>query len=361
MNKALRVLVLTDHRSHSDSNSLYALCSELRQQPSIAAVHVASRGNAANDGFFYHFASTRLSAWPIEGEMQFGQGAYRFFQETVLADLNDYDWIWLRLPFPIPAGFFSFLTEAAGGESRIFNRPSGIEETSNKAFITQFLELSPDTQLCYNLDDVLRLQAQFPIVLKPLRSYGGQGIVKVHQERVFENRKAFDLKNYEAKLAKGFEDGGYLGMRFLKNVRKGDKRVVVVNGHILGAVLRLPPRGSWLCNAAQGGRAMIAAPDEREQWMAERLSEVLLPKGIAMFGMDTLVNDDNQRVLSEVNTLSIGGIKPMADLSGQPLVQLAAHWLTEYMEVQGNLLGSPVVIASKTTLNDAVNLKYRCL
>ncbi|MCB9293917.1 MAG: hypothetical protein H6559_12470 [Lewinellaceae bacterium] len=51
-------------------------------------------------------------------------------------------------------------------------------------------------------------------------------------------------------------------MKFLRNVRQGDKRIIVVNGEVLGAVLRLPPRGSWLCNAAQvpGSARLLPTP-----------------------------------------------------------------------------------------------------
>ena len=83
--------------------------------------------------------------------------------------------------------------------------------------------------------------------------------------------------------------------------------------------------------------------DARELQMARKLAETLLPKGIAMFGMDTLVDDDGQRILSEVNTLSIGGIKPLEDLSGQPLVKKTISLLTQYMLSGENLRRSALV------------------
>ncbi|MEQ8705315.1 MAG: glutathione synthetase [Phaeodactylibacter sp.] len=330
MNRKLSILVLTDHSNHTEHNSLYALCSALRRQPGIAHVHVASRGNTANAGFFTDYSSTRVRAWSLDGEMHFAHAPYRFLQETVPAELNDYDWIWLRLPHPIPGGFFEFLCSVYP-ESRIFNRPSGIRETSTKAFLTQFPKWSPDIKLCQSMEDVWEMQSRYPIVLKPLHSYGGQGILKVKNGKIYEQQKPVPIQQRTRELEAGFEQGGFLGMRFLKNVKQGDKRTVVVNGRILGSVLRMPPKGSWLCNAAQGGQAVFSEPDERERKMARELSKVLLPKGIVMFGMDTLVNDEGLRVLSEVNTLSIGGIKPMEDLSGKPMVSRAARQLARFM------------------------------
>ena len=78
--------------------------------------------------------------------------------------------------------------------------------------------------------------------------------------------------------------------------------------------------------------------------MARQLAEILLPKGIAMFGMDTLVEDDGQRILSEVNTLSIGGIKPLEELSGEPLVKRTTDLLTQYM-LAGENLRRPALVS----------------
>lgn len=330
MKPTTSVLVLTDHRNHSDHNSLYALCTELRRHPAVADVHVASRANPANDAFFYHHESTCLQVWAVEGEMAFSEAAYRFQQKTLGVDAKNYDWVWLRLPLPTPEGFYRFLRLEIG-EARIFNRPSGVEETGSKAFLTQFPQWCPDVQLCQTYEEVAAMQAQFPIVLKPLHSYGGKGVLKIKKGKVYEEAGPVPLKQYEQVLQSGFDEGGYLGMRYLKNVRKGDKRVIVVNREVLGAVLRMPPRGSWRCNAALGGRAVLAEVDSNERLIAQEVAEMLLPKGVVMFGLDTLVNDDGQRVLSELNTTSIGGVAPLQQLSGLPKVRQAVDLLVDYL------------------------------
>jgi glutathione synthase len=340
MSRKLRLLVLTDHLSHNSENSLYALCTALIAHPDIAAVHVASRGHIANAAFFAHGQSTLLQAWPLRGAMRYEDGARRFVQRTVLVDARDYDWIWLRLPRPIPPAFFAFLREAIG-EAHIFNRPSGIEETSTKQFLTHFQEYCPPIRLCQSVEDIRQFQEQFPIVLKPVQNYGGRGIVKVSKGYVYENRRRLSFHRYLPVLEKQLnEEGGYLAMEYLRNVRKGDKRIIVVGSEIIGAVLRLPPKGSWLCNAAQGGQAAATSVDEREWLIAQKLIEALAPRGILMFGIDTLVSNQGLRILSEVNTLSVGGLKPLQELSGKPVVQRTADLIAEFMR-QGESVGSP--------------------
>jgi glutathione synthase len=122
-----------------------------------------------------------------------------------------------------------------------------------------------------------------------------------------------------------------LAMKFLKNVTQGDKRTIVVNREILGAALRLPAPGGWLCNVNQGGHAILAEPDEDEHIIQEILTPMLHRKGVVIFGFDTLVDDDGRRVLSEINTLSIGGLVPLEEMSGKPVLKRAATLLWDYI------------------------------
>ena len=332
--KQYNILVLTDHQTHSRENSVYALCAALQAHPAVQCIHLASRGNEANRAFFYDHTATELEAWPVREDVSHEQGRTALLQHTIRVALRAYDIVWLRLPRPIPAGFFPFLCGAVG-EDRIINRPSGIVETGNKAFLTHFPELTPPLRYCTTVDDLWAFHEQFPIVLKPVESYGGRGVVKLQGGLIYEGETGIPFSDYRPQLEAQLARGGYLAMKYLKNVRRGDKRIVVVNGRVLGAVLRLPPKGSWICNAARGGSARPSRLTAEERRIVERLNEALLPRGIAMYGIDTLVGDDGRRVLSEVNTLSIGGIKPLAELTGRPLVERTAQLLVEYM--QGNV------------------------
>lgn len=327
--KRYNILILTDHNAHSSSNSIYELGTALLNHPMVKRLHVASRGNAANNGFFYESNTTELEVWSVRDRMDYDAQAKHFLQNTVRVDARYYDLVLMRLPRPIPDGFFAFLRENLD-ESRILNRPSGIEETSPKSFLMQIPEFCPPMAVCHTLEDIYQAAEEYPIVLKPMENYGGNGIVKVFQGVVYKNKSKMSFERYIPTLEAELENGGYLAMKYLRNVRKGDKRVVVVNGEILGAALRLPPKGSWLCNASQGGDSILAEVEERERQMANALSEILLPKGIVIFGMDTLVDDDGQRILSEVNTLSVGGMKPLQDMSKQPVLKRAADLIMDY-------------------------------
>ncbi len=328
--KPLNILILTDHRAHSKENSLYNLGKEIRLHPYCSSLHIASRGLEDNHSFFYDFDTTEVGVLPIQKAFNYQKTGRQFKKPEFVKSIHDYDFIILRLPRPIPDGFFAFL-ESVYPANRIINQPSGIEETSSKAYMLNFEKWCPPMKLCRSLEDIKEFHLQFPVVLKPIESYGGQGILKIENNQVFDKNNLIPWDQFIPIAESQLKQGGYLAMKYLKNVGLGDKRIVVVNGEVIGASLRLPAQGSWLCNALQGGSSHRSSPDSNEIAMVIDLHSKLSEKGIIIFGMDTLVADDGQRVLSEVNTLSVGGIKQLAALSKKPLVRKAAHIFMDYM------------------------------
>jgi len=237
----------------------------------------------------------------------------------------------MRLPRPIAPSFFDFLS-ASFSPKYIINRPSGMLEVGSKKFLLQVKNICPPMKWCTSMEEITDFAKRFPIVLKPLENYGGKGIVKIEDGIVYVNKEHMSLNNYMPFLQKELENGGYLAMKFLKNVHQGDKRIIVVNGQILGASLRLPPPDSWMCNVAQGGSSHLSKADADEQHIIDTIKPILKQKGVVMYGVDTLVNDDGKRVLSEVNTLSIGGLPQAEAQSGIPIVQQAVNLIFEHIE-----------------------------
>jgi glutathione synthase len=330
-----KMLVLTDHSKHNKENSIYALLKELKDHFFCKHIDVASRGNAENNAFFNNLSNNKISVSRVNDQFGFREDGSCFTKNLMLAKLSDYDVILMRLPHPVRNDFLRFLKNSFP-EKAIINRPSGIVETSNKTFILNFPEFIPPSRLINSIQDIEAFKSQYPIVLKPLRSYGGKGIVKIDNETVWEGEDEISFSDFKTKLkGRSIE---YLGMKYLKNVHAGDKRIIVCNKKILGASLRLPARNSWLCNVAQGGSSHMTNPNSEEKAMAYRLNEVLFEKGIILFGFDTLLGDEGVRKLSEINTLSIGGLPQTGILSQKPVVKTAASLIWEYIkkEVYGN-------------------------
>ena len=240
----------------------------------------------------------------------------------------EYDIIWLRLPPPLSATFLQYLENSINGPL-IINDPKGIYETGSKAFLMNFPTLCPPMRLCRSIGDILEFKEQFSIVLKPFREYGGKGIVKIEGNTAWIGKQAIPFADFINGLAS--QPIEYLGVQYLKNVSQGDKRIIVINGKIMGASLRLPAKDSWLCNVAQGGTDQLATVDERERYIVEQVDPILSDMGIVMYGIDTLVGNDGQRVLSEINTTSIGGLPQMDRQTGKPLVKEGVDLIWQFI------------------------------
>jgi len=327
--KQFKLLILTDHSRHSKENSLYALAKAMADHKCSLQVDVASRGIAENDAFFLKQDKDvkQITVTKVDKHFSFSEGGSYFLAHSQKAELSDYDLIWLRMPPPLTPSFLTFL-ENRFPKQMIINSPKGIYEAGSKAFLVNFPDLCPPMRICESVEDIIAFKKEFPIVLKPFQEYGGKGIVKIKGDTVWEGNDEMTFDDFLDKI--DTDAIAYLGVKFLENVSKGDKRIVVVNGKIMGASLRLPAKDSWLCNVSMGGQSNHTEVDEEEIKMIEAINPILSERGIVMYGVDTLVGDDGKRVLSEINTTSIGGLPQIAKFTGKPLVAEAADLIWNY-------------------------------
>jgi len=313
----MKILILTDHKTHSSTNSFYLIANSLYQHKGINEVHVATRSNSSNMTFFTG-ESVVLYTKQLKHNIN-----YDDFDKWInkgceaRKTLHHFDYLLLRLPRPIHSHFFNFLGQCFN-ERNIINRPSGIVTTGSKAFLLNLQDFTPPIKLLTNISEIDSFRKRFPIVLKPLEEYGGRGIVKIENDMAYLGN---DEKVSFLEYSKIYDQNPqqFLGMKFLKNVSNGDKRIVVANNEVLAASLRLPAENSWLCNVAQGGSATISQISSDEKSMIEHLDPIMKNYGIFMYGLDTLENDNGIRIISEINTLSVGGIAPYAEMSGRNL------------------------------------------
>ncbi len=325
--KSIKLLVLTNHKTHSTTNSIYALLTALARHNACSRIDVASAGLSANKLFFKYHLESRLLAAPVSSPFDFSIDGAGYKRQARWVEIMEYDLILLRMPPPANQLFFNFLTTVFPAK-RIINNPQGILETGSKQYLLKHQALCPPMKYCQTIEEVEAFAAHFPVVLKPLNNYGGQGIIKSEGKKVWRGNEEIDFDSF----ALQFEQAGQpvLAMKYLKNVNRGDKRVIVCNGTVVGASLRKPAKGSWLCNGAQGGQSSRTRITREERHIADQVSEALLKKGIFMFGFDTLVDDTGKRVLSEINTQSVGGLKQIAEQSGSHVLEKIAGLFWAY-------------------------------
>ncbi len=332
-NATYRFLILTDHRKHKRHNSLYAIARTLVQHPRVDHVHIGSRGITENQGFFMAEKFEELSVISVDATFQFQANQQYFLRNEQVVDPADYDVILMRLPRPISDEFLLALSDHLPNQTFI-NDPRGILETSNKKFLLNFRALCPPMRHCFTVEEIMQFGSSHPIVLKPLKEHGGKGILLMKDGHIILEGKSVMAETLLAEQILPMHPEGLLAIKFMQNVVKGDKRILVVGKQIVHAMLRLPPPNSWICNVSQGGRAIHAEISQEEKEIIRIIRPHLLQRGIGVFGVDTLVNDDGRRILSEINTLSVGGFPGYENPNELIKLKSAINNLVSYVDAK---------------------------
>ena len=330
----MNLLVLTDHVRHSDSNSLYALLHALLQDGRVSAIRLLSRSLPLHRPIFEDPALTAAKALSIGAQDDRLSVAARLEDEK---DLTEIDIAWpdavlMRIPPPIAEEHLLLLQDKFG-HLPIINRPEGIWRSSSKAYLLEHSEWCVPIRHCQQPEELRSFvfpkgehQPARNVVLKPRYGYGGKNLLRILDGRVDLPEGPIPLQNWLNDLETPLD---YLAMEYLPRVAEGDKRIVVAGGEIIGAVMRYPGPGQWLCNISQGGKAGLAQLSDHERKMIEHIHPALEALGVHFYGVDTLLDSDGRRVLSELNTMSVGGLLDLPSVKGEPAVRVVARRLVD--------------------------------
>ncbi len=324
-----KVLIITDHSKHSSENSLYDLSVKMLLHDKTDSIDITSRGNIRNNNFFSCQPQSKLWGTRIDKTFAFDSQNHPLLHNLEEVALGTYDLVWLRLPPPLSQALLDYLHDVFS-KAVVINNPKSIHQTGSKKFLLNFQEVCPPMKVCTSTEEIDAFRKQFPVVLKPYREYGGRGILKIENDTVFEGKTSITFDEFKKRYEQNPIE--YLGVKYLKNVHQGDKRIIVVNGQILGASLRLPAEDSWLCNVSMGGSSNHAEVEPEEELIVQLVNPLLSKLGIVMYGIDTLVDDNGKRILSEINTTSIGGLPQIAAMQKQPLVEKAIDLIWKFYE-----------------------------
>jgi glutathione synthase/RimK-type ligase-like ATP-grasp enzyme len=299
----MRILVLTDTSDYGPEATLYPLIRGLTRKASVDAVFVADRRLKGNRYFYQALdpQATMMFAHRADADYDF---ATRDSYASEIIHVDDVDAVWMRLDLA-SAPFLRYVSHRWAGRF-ISNKPGAILRTGTKAFLLALRPLMgtlmPDIALCQSVENVRAFQARYPdLVLKVLRSFGGKGVVRLRRDGESDLVTDDDIARFL------HDNGSCLAMEYLDNPHQSDNRLIVSNGVILGTLARVPKPGHWLCNLMAGGSYDRAEADAREQDIVRRIDPVMRDMGIHFYGVDTLLNARNERVLSEVNTMNAGG------------------------------------------------------
>jgi glutathione synthase len=192
--------------------------------------------------------------------------------------------------------------------ARVLNRPEGILAANEKLYAQHFRELMPETLVTRRIPELIDFLARLggEMIVKPLAGRGGEGIFHVRHD----DRNLFSILEQST----SFEGRRVMAQRYLPEVRKGDKRILLLEGELLGAVLRVPSERETRANLHVGGAPAPARLDEADRRIVERLGPALRRDGLFFVGVDVIGG-----LLTEVNVTSPTGVQEINALEGTRL------------------------------------------
>jgi len=230
--------------------------------------------------------------------------------ETV--DLEQMDVVLLRQDPPFDMNYITttHILERIHPRTLVVNDPAWVRNSPEKTFVTEFPELMPETLITRDPAEVDAFRKEYgDIIVKPLYGNGGAGI--------------FHLAEADRNLASLLElflqmfREPFIVQRYLKDVRKGDKRIILIEGEPVGAINRVPAEHDSRSNMHVGGRAEHADLTEREREICAAIGPALRERGFTLVGIDVIGD-----YLTEINVTSPTGVREVKRFSGTDIAAL---------------------------------------
>lgn len=251
------------------------------------------------------------------------EGNHLKVKNSYECSLNDLDIIFARKDPPINKNFFSYLLllsmvphfgESNDKNTLIINSPTGLLKANEKLYALNFPDLIPQTIVTSKKEDILRFLADFDeAVIKPLYDKGGAGVFYLSKN--LENAQAI------IEISTKNETSVVLVQKYLHEVADGDKRIILLNGDPIGAILRVPREGEFRANMSRGATVKPYKLTKKDLEICEVLKPSLQKDGLYFTGIDVIGN-----YLTEVNVTSPTGLQEIERLDNRPVTNEIVSW-----------------------------------
>ena len=299
---SLRVAVQMDPIENINiaGDSSFALMLSAQERGySIVEYHVESLTLDADDRLYAECSPVTVQR--VEGD-HFTKGAPQRL------DLGkDIDVILMRQDPPFHMGYITatHLLERIKDETLVVNDPDSVRNAPEKVMVLDYRRFMPPTLVTRSPDEVKRFMAEHgAVVVKPIHGNGGKAIFRVPDSG--DNLTAlFEVFNQTWPEP-------HMVQPFLPEVAEGDKRIVLVDGKVAGAINRIPGEGEFRSNLAMGGSAEATELTEREREICEAMGPELKRLGLTFVGIDVI----GGKYLTEINVTSPTGIVAIDKFNG---------------------------------------------
>jgi glutathione synthase len=233
-------------------------------------------------------------------------GAHYRFGDLQTLDLAGMDVVLMRQDPPFDMAYITatHMLEHIQPGTLVVNDPASVRNAPEKILVTHFPDLMPPTLITWDLEAIRSFRLEYKdIIVKPLFGNGGAGVFRIKPDD--ENLAAL----LEMHFARSREP--LMFQRYEPAVRRGDKRIILVDGEPMGAINRVPPEGDARSNMHVGGRAEKSPMTARDLEICAAIGPTLRRQGMIFVGIDVIGD-----YLTEINVTSPTGLQEIARFDG---------------------------------------------
>ena len=210
-------------------------------------------------------------------------------------------------PFDNRYLYTTFLLNHISKKVKIINHPFAVRNISEKLFSINLMRYMPPTLISENLSEIKSFfKKHKAVVAKPINGFSGNNVILMKTFNSSKIRKLIKTNNH------------LFFQKFLPGVSKGDKRVFIIKGKIVGAISRIPKKGSILSNMSKGARAKLTNLTRKEVNASKVIGKLLVKNNIYFAGIDFVQG----KLIGDINVTSPTGLAAYKDLSGINLAKL---------------------------------------
>ena len=204
-------------------------------------------------------------------------------------------------PFNSRYLYTTFLLDHISRKVKIINHPFAVRNVSEKMFSINFMKYMPPTLISENQKEIKKFfKKQKSVVVKPIDGFSGNNVILLKSFNASKIRKLLKKNNH------------LFFQKFLPEVSRGDKRVFIIKGKIVGAISRVPKKGSILSNMSKGARAKLTKLTNKERKASRAIGKLLVKNKIYFAGIDFI----QEKLIGDINVTSPTGLAAYRDLSG---------------------------------------------
>ena len=232
---------------------------------------------------------------------------FKILKKTKL-DLTKCSFILIRQDPPFNLEYISttYVLDTIKNKVRIINNPKSIRNISEKIYSAKYQKFMPSTIFTQKIDEIKKFfEKNKKVIIKPSYGYSGNDI---HL-----------LNKFSSKFIKRFikKNGLIICQKYLPKISKGDKRVFLINGKVVGAISRIPKKGSYLSNMSKGAKAINVKLTSIEKKISNLVAVDLKKEDIFFAGIDFI----DEKLNGDINVTSPTGLKTYYDLTAINLAE----------------------------------------